>query len=441
MDSLLGHTSDSIAVRGLAPSATPQTLQDYFSQYGEMINIDCKLDPTSATIRGLAHIQFQDSGSVALCLVDNPHYIADRLVEVTALTGHQGVSDRGGTRTDGGPRSATLCRHFLYGKCTFGATCSFLHDETALLAVMEAGSATAVFGSAVAKGAGSLCKHFIRGRCDRGSSCNFRHEQDGAPTPVMNPPQLDPAYGFANGLGMFGGVGDTSGGNGPSGSDAWISGGHGANSNEAAFDMNSIVQNLHGQGARSPSRFSNSPTVVSTSEWSGGVASRMALALGSPGLKGSPGPCRHYAMGRCTYGGACQFTHDGEVNLSAPGVSILQAGLMRKARSATPCKHFMAGKCTFGDECGFTHSDASAFPLAAAPQMQDMFLAPAQVSAVNFVGAFEVKGACRHFLQGKCTYGDACQFAHTLSGDLTGLSAGASAQFATAGSNVQFAPY
>merc|ERR1719171_1413241 len=63
------------------------------------------------------------------------------------------------------------------------------------------------------------------------------------------------------------------------------------------------------------------------------------------------------------------------------------------------CKHFEQGKCTYGDACSFSHGEIKANVASSCTVLS------ARISVGN-------ENICRHFLQGKCNYGAACSFSH-----------------------------
>ncbi|CAK9011360.1 unnamed protein product [Durusdinium trenchii] len=70
-----------------------------------------------------------------------------------------------------------------------------------------------------------------------------------------------------------------------------------------------------------------------------------------------------------------------------------------KGRLRRPvCRHFLEGKCTFGDLCRFSHD---------APRGPIFNSQGAEKTAVA-----DDRPVCRHFLEGKCTFGDLCRFSH-----------------------------
>ncbi|CAE7725288.1 HUA1, partial [Symbiodinium pilosum] len=115
--------------------------------------------------------------------------------------------------------------------------------------------------------------------------------------------------------------------------------------------------------------------------------------------------CRHFLEGKCTYGDACRFSHGGQtyVPVTVPAAPTKPAPIRvappnwKPADDRPVCRHFLEGRCRFGEECRFSHqgeeSAARLPPTAPAVPIDDRPL-------------------CRHFLEGKCTYGDACRFSH-----------------------------
>jgi hypothetical protein len=77
------------------------------------------------------------------------------------------------------PKAAgPICKHYLAGKCNYGAACKFSHASKA------AGAGVSPLG--VYSGPGSLiCKHWLSGRCTY-PGCRFRHDM----TPMTGSTQV-----------------------------------------------------------------------------------------------------------------------------------------------------------------------------------------------------------------------------------------------------------
>ncbi|CAE7536055.1 HUA1, partial [Symbiodinium sp. CCMP2592] len=67
------------------------------------------------------------------------------------------------------------------------------------------------------------------------------------------------------------------------------------------------------------------------------------------------------------------------------------------------CRHFLEGKCNYGDACRFSHAG---FPLTPPVLQPEPFMPALSGTPAND------RSVCRHFLEGKCTYGNACRFSH-----------------------------
>eukprot|EP00439_Symbiodinium_sp_Y106_P035079 s3846_g4.t1 len=67
------------------------------------------------------------------------------------------------------------------------------------------------------------------------------------------------------------------------------------------------------------------------------------------------------------------------------------------------CRHFLEGKCNYGDACRFSHAG---FPLTPPVLQLEPFMPGLNGTPAND------RSVCRHFLEGKCTYGNACRFSH-----------------------------
>eukprot|EP01062_Namystynia_karyoxenos_P012143 TRINITY_DN14361_c0_g1_i4.p1 TRINITY_DN14361_c0_g1~~TRINITY_DN14361_c0_g1_i4.p1 ORF type:complete len:377 (+),score=87.98 TRINITY_DN14361_c0_g1_i4:93-1223(+) len=75
-------------------------------------------------------------------------------------------------------------------------------------------------------------------------------------------------------------------------------------------------------------------------------------------------------------------------------------------RQGSLCRHFAQGRCTYGTDCGFAHRVA----LGAGAQPQQPAEQPAAPSAAP-EGKVKTR-LCRHHERGYCRFGDGCGFAH-----------------------------
>lgn len=109
-------------------------------------------------------------------------------------------------------------------------------------------------------------------------------------------------------------------------------------------------------------------------------------SLETPRLPQKPrDPCHFHAIGRCTKGKSCPFSHD-----SKPG-NVQVAQQLRKA--AEPCHFFANGTCRKGSSCTFSH---------------DFQPGDRRVAAAIRTTAEQ----CRFYARGRCTNGSACTYAH-----------------------------
>lgn len=130
-------------------------------------------------------------------------------------------------------------------------------------------------------------------------------------------------------------------------------------------------------------------------------------------------PCRHFLAGRCSFGASCQFSHGGAEQAVAPGGadaggSFFAGAGANGARSDEVCRHFAQGRCTYGAACTFRHDGMAAVASVAQVKGSPHFGKGYMPMPVQFMAPqFQMnRPPCRHFELGKCTYGDACTFSH-----------------------------
>merc|ERR1712136_507459 len=141
----------------------------------------------------------------------------------------------------------------------------------------------------------------------------------------------------------------------------------------------------------------------------GGVECELVPVISPPTILTSsfeprPSLCRHWVEGKCQFGDACRFSHEGPGNVQDPLFALVPESPVEQ-RSKPVCRHFLNGRCSFGDQCGFSH-DATVEELSFAPVFD------AIPPASEFLLRPPSGGVCRHWLEGRCSYGDACRFPH-----------------------------
>lgn len=68
-------------VGGLGRTISEKELREYFTQYGEIENINIKTDPFSGQSRGFAFVQFVNAKTVDDLLAAGDHFIANKKVD------------------------------------------------------------------------------------------------------------------------------------------------------------------------------------------------------------------------------------------------------------------------------------------------------------------------------------------------------------------------
>jgi len=376
--------TDKLFVGGLSKSSTIQTIFDYFSQFGQMLEVDCKMDPHTGNCRGFGFVHFAEASSVALCLAEGTHWVDGKAVEVKPHNVSAANTGGGG----GGIGSRTSpCKHFQQGRCTYGDQCGFSHDPD----VVGAASPAAPSQSTV------VCRHWLQGRCTFGDACSFKHH--GGEDSDHNPgadrsskPQLHAAGGnepnalAAAGIdvgeiiknvqnAIFAACGDqhseglaehsfTEGltkvneHNGSPAEHNFTEGWTESNENSEGFTENSFTEGLtemNAEGLREMIQKKVRETISSLglgNPGSGkgkhkGGASTLQSAGDPPAHLTASKPCRHFAMGRCHYGDLCQFRHDqspvggvGNVVQATGWKERMQEGCAEDSSQGSPCTDY-----------------------------------------------------------------------------------------------------
>ena len=107
-------------------------------------------------------------------------------------------------------------------------------------------------------------------------------------------------------------------------------------------------------------------------------------------------PCRYYALGSCSKGDACQFTHEGSDDSARSAAPRLESS------PRVPCRYFAGGLCAKGDSCSFAH-EKSPQPSASV----DLVPVPQLYTDTRS------QIPCQFFAKGYCRNGDVCPFAHS----------------------------
>lgn len=140
---------------------------------------------------------------------------------------------------------------------------------------------------------------------------------------------------------------------------------------------------------------------------------RLAIRTNKPRTRT---PCRFYALGSCSKGGACQFTHESSQVSGDPQPTLsFNSGALSVAPqpgsgSKLPCRYFASGHCARGQSCLFAHEES----LKPSALGVNPLLVPEPRTPDS-----RIQIPCQFFAKGHCRNGDACPFAHSGGGNTT----------------------
>ncbi|CAE8639714.1 unnamed protein product [Polarella glacialis] len=170
-----------------------------------------------------------------------------------------------------------------------------------------------------------------------------------------------------------------------------------------------LRQRLYVQPRYAAACLSGAPVTLETISH-GFVAPQQAFFAPAPqqvSAGGSSAVCRHFLEGKCNYGAECKYSHAAfgpakGVQHRAPRPS---SGGAADLKTET-CRHYLLGRCNMGETCRFRHDGDTS-----EQEMADIL---AELNGGATLDGFVQKdaGPCRHFLAGKCNFGDGCRFTH-----------------------------
>ena len=110
--------------------------------------------------------------------------------------------------------------------------------------------------------------------------------------------------------------------------------------------------------------------------------------------------CSYFLKGKCLYGDKCVNIHPSNIS-----ETIIAPKTIERKR----CTNFDQGNCAYGNKCHFLH-----VPLAIKQSkiVTNSYSAPLPGS--NPASSLNENKVCKHFLQGKCKYGDNCKMKHEI---------------------------
>mmetsp|Transcript_45640 Transcript_45640/g.74115 ORF Transcript_45640/g.74115 Transcript_45640/m.74115 type:complete len:449 (-) Transcript_45640:23-1369(-) len=378
--------ANKLFIVGLPVFSTTESISEYFGQYGNVI--EAQITARHAAGQN-AFVRFEDPELASQIAATAGHIVDGAEIQLNASP------TVGESRTLGGPGPSKSCRHFAAGRCTFGAACTFRHDgappgQMPFLGEMDT---PAGFARAVPSGGKTTpCRHFLMGKCTYGDACTFSHG------PAPGAPMITPGGSSATCRHFLEGkcsYGDQ------------CKFGHGFPAPAAYFAPSSVFH------FAAPAPIQESRPVCrhfQQGKCSYGNACTFSHGMPQPAFQApqmmrsaAPGDapmCRHFLEGKCNFSDTCRFSHGfvaPQQAFFAPAPQQVSAG-----GSSAVCRHFLEGKCNYGAECKYSHA-------AFGPAKGVQHRAPRPSSG----GAADLKTeTCRHYLLGRCNMGETCRFRH-----------------------------
>jgi len=266
-----------------------------------------------------------------------------------------------------------VCRHFLANRCHFGEQCHFSHDTSG--AAYDAAPSTEV------------CRHFLANRCNFGDQCRFSHSvagtlpkamQAGGAVPSSSTVGMPPdvCRQFLQGRCLYGAtcrfkhVLDSGGPLANAAASTWCSGPQGTPPQPLPW--------------RAPAEVGPPP----------GAAEALGFCQGNP-VAESWDPAMGSGTPVIAPGTGAQAL--GALPLSQPAATDGVAALSNYGETGTDA--------WYGSQLGgMSDGTGGSWPQSCAGSGQGL-------------GPTGAGGICRHFLQGRCTYGEACRFPHVSGSD------------------------
>lgn len=310
----------------------------------------------------------------------------------------------------------------------------------------------------------ALCKFAMQGTCNKGDACTYAH----SPAELQAHPGGGKGGGWDGGFGMDPTMMMMMGGGMGKGCGGWgggKTGGKGGGT-QRAFKTQICKYFLQGTCQKGTAcSFAHGEHELNTAAppQMGAEAAAMAefnalVAGGAGGKAGGKGfktrMCNYFMMGTCTKGEACTFAHGehemqpgGNPNAGMPMMSASADGSTSSGFKTRMCKFFMMGQCQKGEACSYAHGEHEIQPgkggmmggmkgkgkgdmmggfgmMGGMGKGMGMMGKGMGMMALGMGGGWGKGGGksdgprpfktkmCNFHLEGRCTKGDACTFAH-----------------------------
>lgn len=385
--------ANKLFVGGLSQSATSEALHSYFSQFGAVTEVDVKCDPQTGRSRGFGFVAFADPICVEHALGSyTPHQIEGNWIEVKRFE-RPAPTLSALPEPQAGVTASKMCRHFFAGRCSYGEQCRFSHNFNA------AGGEAAAGSDAGGVVSGGICHQFLQvpGGADAAAGgCAGSVLQAAPMQPAVLPTSAPPVSAQPSVMSALGNV------LGTLLSSAMTAGLQGGSIAARPAPAPAPVATPALQVLPVPAAVPQPPQQPAAADGVQALAALAALAGGSslgsagatPGLAGgglavaepNTAAAGSTAAALANVAGLLAQLAGAGGQLAAPeptpappsfarpAAAVAATGGSRGSMGASACRHFLQGRCHYGDACRFPHIGGPEGTIPGHPKANTLFL-------------------------------------------------------------------